>query len=265
MQVRAVRKQVVKKALGLMERIDNVKAGMLRSLLDITHPQEQLESRSSLLESRVSQLETKSSQLESALGQPNKAGPAAQDDQVQGSAEELTLGQQRATESLPSCETSRSWHQYDDMPSGAAIAKTQSSPPAVSPSAATSELEDTTRAQLRSGASTSEQPESGASIGEQHGDLAQQGLDASGSHQDHDAVIEAERADIYSVAAAFAGAATPAQTDSERKQLQDREEEVEEEVTRQIFSALQQQGRQLAAHHLDTDHACNCVVPALVG
>lgn len=35
-----VRKQVVKKALALMERIDNVRAGMLRSLLDSSHTYE---------------------------------------------------------------------------------------------------------------------------------------------------------------------------------------------------------------------------------
>lgn len=38
LQIRMVRKQVVKKALVLMERIDNVRAGMLRSLLDTSHP-----------------------------------------------------------------------------------------------------------------------------------------------------------------------------------------------------------------------------------
>lgn len=45
LQVRMVRKQVVKKALALMERIDNVRAGMLRSLLDASHPHDQAASK----------------------------------------------------------------------------------------------------------------------------------------------------------------------------------------------------------------------------
>ena len=242
-QVRAVRKQVVKKALGLMERIDNVKAGMLRSLLDITHPHAQLESRPSLLESRMSQLETKSSQLDSALGQPNKAGPAAPDAPLHSSAGDLTPEQQHSKDAPPGFDASSGRHQHDISPCDAAAADIHTSTPAASAAAATPGAQGITDVHLGSSASISEQPGSGPSTSEeQPGDVAQQVVNASGSHQNHDAVADAEKADVYSVAAAFAGAATPAQTDSEHKQLQDKEGEVDEEVTRQIFSALQQQG-----------------------